>query len=672
MMRDGINQLEFKIMKKSIVMIATLAALSIVACQKEKEDLNEPVKGELTEITAKAGETVTKAYVDGLQVKWSASDVIAVADDSDNPVSFTLASGENTASGTFSGNLGGASLGNYAVYPYGPSTVFVINDAYVDYLSTWEYGKSEVPMYGINDGTGTYTFYNIGGAIQVTYSNIPTTTNTKSFVITETHTGGEAKYITGSVNIHDLDSTPSFDFSSLDGQVVTISDIPNDATDVTLVIPVPSGTGYNFRIELFETGEASPILGSVKTATNRTITANRILRFPTIKVNAAKGDVLWNENFVGCDDGSQPTSSTATVFNGGRATYNYGGATYTKIYTSALLGDAPELLIAKSTRSETWVVSNIPTGSWDELTLTYKANQNISITSSDVTVGDSTELDGTYTRTISDASGLTSFSLTFSMTTDSNARIDDILLIAGAPEPGITVATSTATSTGSATGTTATLNGSLTLINGASNANVTEAGFYYKISASGDDYTKVICASAPTSTTLFSYDVTGLTKDAEYTYYAYAVYDSGSEITGKATEKTFTPILSSKKTYTLVLTDSDFLATSYAANDGDHVFTAIATDSSTMEVTINTSNVMKSSGIQFKASGQGVMYNKTNLGSITSITTVETSGKSNVNTKNIGTEENPSTNSGSGGYFKLSKTGSGAANLASITIVFER
>lgn len=124
------------------------------------------------------------------------------------------------------------------------------------------------------------------------------------------------------------------------------------------------------------------------------------------------------------------------------------------------------------------------------------------------------------------------------------------------------------------------------------------------------------------------------------------------------------------KTYTLVLSASDFSIVSYSTNDGDHVFTATASDSSTMDVTINTSNVMQSTGIQFKKSNAGVMYNKTDLGTITSLTTVAKTGKEDVSTKNIGATQNPSSNAGEGGYFKLSSTKT--ANLESITIVFQK
>ena len=124
----------------------------------------------------------------------------------------------------------------------------------------------------------------------------------------------------------------------------------------------------------------------------------------------------------------------------------------------------------------------------------------------------------------------------------SDLIIDDVIVKPVAPAPSISVTTSAATATSSLDGTTATLNGSLALLYGAVNASVTEAGFYYKLTSAGA-YNKVTCASAPTSTTTFSYDLTSLTKGSEYTFYAYAIYDGGSEVTGETA--TFTPTQSS-------------------------------------------------------------------------------------------------------------------------------
>lgn len=127
------------------------------------------------------------------------------------------------------------------------------------------------------------------------------------------------------------------------------------------------------------------------------------------------------------------------------------------------------------------------------------------------------------------------------------------------------------------------------------------------------------------------------------------------------------------KTYTLVITGDDFAGTYYNGNPTEYTFTATATDNTTMPVVVTSINVMKQGGIQFKASG-GNFYNTTDLGKITSITREVATGKNDVNVVNIGATENPSSDSGagSGGFFKIQKTGNGAAVLSKITIVFEK
>ena len=287
-------------MKKSIVLITTLIALSMVACQKEEKN-KEPIKAvQLTSITAVAKNVDTKTFVDGFQVKWNAGDVIAVANEDEDMVEFTLESGENTASATFTGDLSGKALGTYAVYPRTTNSFVLGNDACVDYLDGWAYGKSEVPMYGVKDGSGAYTFYTIGGALQVTYTNVPAFA--KKFRLTETHTGAEAKPITGTATIEGMNSTPAVSLTTGGSEVVVTDLYPEGDNSVTVIIPVLAGTGYNFKVELLD-ADSNPIPGSAKTATNRTITANKITRFPSIALaSVTKGSIYTLTPVTGTSD----------------------------------------------------------------------------------------------------------------------------------------------------------------------------------------------------------------------------------------------------------------------------------------------------------------------------------------------------------------------------------
>ena len=152
--------------------------------------------------------------------------------------------------------------------------------------------------------------------------------------------------------------------------------------------------------------------------------------------NPLAGTVIWDEPFTGFSADDVPTakSSGATVYNSTVLTYACadGGGT-TKIYSANLAGGtSPELLVAKSGGSLT--VSNIPTAGQTELTLSYKANYALEISSgtSGVTIGDASVEGSTYTRTITisqSPSAVNNFSLAFTKSTTGNARLDDIHLV---------------------------------------------------------------------------------------------------------------------------------------------------------------------------------------------------------------------------------------------------
>lgn len=631
---------------KKLFTFATLAMVAIVACNKEINAPEENVvpedniiqteepKGDVTIIAQAPAET--KTMVDGLDVKWASGDHIAVLDEDGGIHDFSLDSGEGTTSGTFSGTLGGKNSLGYAIYPYSANADFDGSNITVDYPTTYTYDAVTVPMIGeegTGENVGKYAFSHIGGAFKIQYTNVPA--GATKFVFTSTTD------ITGTV-MYDLTDAI---VASNAGKEVTVTGLPSSST-LTFIIPVPVGS-YSFSVKLLDSSDAT-IVGSQKTVSSaKSVAKGHLVPLKAIKVKADKDEVLWSEDFTGCEDASQPSTSTSKAYWGNYASYAYDG-TYTKIYTTASLDSYPELLIAKSSRSETWVVSNIPSGAWTKLTLTYKANQNLDVSSSDVTVGDATydeitDKYGTYTRILTVPSTTSYFSLTFKMKTDSNARIDDISLSAGAPDPTITVTTSAATATSSLDGTTATLNGSLALLNDAVNASVTEAGFYYKLTSAGA-YTKVTCALAPTSTTTFSYDLTGLTKDSDYTYYAYAIYDGGSEITGKTTEKTFTP---TKDSGMADVAQQTFTFSSLGYSNAEEVSTIAGTSNcSIVFAKGSNSNAPKyyNSGTAVRTYGGNTITVTANTGyKITSITlTFGSSDGTNAITSSTGTYDNGS------------------------------
>ena len=127
------------------------------------------------------------------------------------------------------------------------------------------------------------------------------------------------------------------------------------------------------------------------------------------------------------------------------------------------------------------------------------------------------------------------------------------------------------------------------------------------------------------------------------------------------------------RTYTLVL-DADGMviidpsqSSAYNKYKGDQTFIAVADDdpSVTMPVTVNVVDVMTNSGnLQIKKS-TGTLYNKTDLGTITSISY---SGTNNIAHTYIGAEQNPDSE-GNGGFFRI--VNGSAVSYVTITIKFE-
>lgn len=122
-------------------------------------------------------------------------------------------------------------------------------------------------------------------------------------------------------------------------------------------------------------------------------------------------------------------------------------------------------------------------------------------------------------------------------------------------------------------------------------------------------------------------------------------------------------------TYSFTISPSDFTTGGYAANNGDHNFTATCTTdpTKTMVVTCTTNQVYQNSDkMQWKKS-EGYIYNKTNLGTIKSVTVNSTGG---TFTTNYGTTEHPTSGTTVGnGYFTV-KVGGATGYTTSIVVTF--
>ena len=138
--------------------------------------------------------------------------------------------------------------------------------------------------------------------------------------------------------------------------------------------------------------------------------------------------IIWEEDWSTAKKDQTPTDvNDKYTFGNGETTK---GAT--KIYTEALAGGvAPELLVAKSNG---YLTASIDLkGASGDMTLRYKTNKTIAVTSETegVKIGEATKSGNDYELTVNVPASVATLSLTFTSTTKSNARLDDIVLFQG-------------------------------------------------------------------------------------------------------------------------------------------------------------------------------------------------------------------------------------------------
>ena len=137
----------------------------------------------------------------------------------------------------------------------------------------------------------------------------------------------------------------------------------------------------------------------------------------------AQKETLWAENFSSYAANEVPAGGD----------YGYvckDGESSTKIFNEALAGgESPELLIAKSGGS--FSVSIPMNGKSGEMTLRFKANRTLSVTSDGATIGDKTNTGNDYTIPVTVAEGTASVTLQFDNTSSKNIRFDNAELFIG-------------------------------------------------------------------------------------------------------------------------------------------------------------------------------------------------------------------------------------------------
>ena len=137
----------------------------------------------------------------------------------------------------------------------------------------------------------------------------------------------------------------------------------------------------------------------------------------------AQKETLWAENFNSYAANDVPAGGD----------YGYAckdGESSTKVFIEAIAGgEAPELLISK--KGGSFSVTIPMKGKSGEMTLRFKANRTLSVTSDDATIGDKTNTGNDYTIPVIVAEGTASVTLKFDNTSSKNIRFDNAELFIG-------------------------------------------------------------------------------------------------------------------------------------------------------------------------------------------------------------------------------------------------
>ncbi len=640
-----------ELMKKIVYAIAALT-LIFTGCAKE---LDNSTKENFSKVRlhVKVADQLTKVSADNDgRYHWQAGDEITVFNHIDEPFTFSTEQGGsdvNFGATSWSGNLG-----NYAMYPASDDHVVSGNEILFNLPSSfaWAENSTNMPMLGKID-ENVATFKSVGGVLKLEVNNIPAGAEKLWFVSTNAR-------ITGDFEIADASISEPVIATTTELAVNDILEITFDySVDKVFYIPLPTGEISGFKVCFLDGSDNE--LFSKSTASSFTVYRNNLIVAPELKITVANGTSLFSVDFG--DYGASGTDWTkisgytvsdyATAGYEGRTGYGTNGSVTLSSTGSVILSN-PTSIYTGVTDGHLWFRSGydgaVETSDINLYGATGFTLNHTQATSGSICISEYSEDGGSSWKSLGSHSGAGDASYSASVsssvrsikirfrhenTNAKNARVDNIELIAGIPEPGVLVTTEAATGI-SATG--ATLNGSLDFVNGGVIGSVTEAGFVVKEGAGsyGAPITVSLGGSTNFSKTISCSD--GVT----YTFKAYAKYDGGSAVYGA--EESFVADDGGPKYITITKSTSNF-PTSYGTAN---TFTEYTLEDYKFKIQQGYYNSNKDTDcLQWRAagnsSGTGTIYNTQKYpGNIKSIVIVYNTKDSSKNfSLKIGSTENP-------------------------------
>ena len=660
-----------------ILFIAAIAGVAL-SCQKENNVIT-PEETPAVEISKEVGpnpnfvptksmtfvgttddeiNAETKTSLDGNHIMWAASEGIYLFDGT-APRAFTSDNGSEAATVNFEGSAVDAA-NYYSVYPSGKISTVGGKKVIATSIPTFQTAtantfapKANVAVaYATSDptGDGALQFKNIGAVVKFKIN----ASNTDVRKVRLDAIGGED--LSGAMNVT-FESDGSFNTASVHAKsescVILESDTDLNPANTYYMAVKPGTYADGFKITLIRENGS---FRSINNTASITLARNDLMDFGDLPAipswKSATVDIISfattgvSSGSSTYTDWSNKTLTSSAVYAGSSAGQNDAIQIRSKngdsgVYTTASGGQLAKVCVE-------WNSNTL-----DGRTLEIYGKKSAYTVASDLFDG---EKQGTLLGTIVKG---TSTELTISgdytfvgMKSNDGALFMDIISVYwGDVAPVDPDKTTQETSIESVSSTTVPLEGASATFNVVSNGPWTIA--------SNQTYATVSVSETDVVTVTFDNLGSGQ-RDATITVTPAQGTPQSVTITQKDVPLT--------KLYTLTINTSNFAklttGSGYTPYNGDHVFTATAEDDSELSVTINSNQVMvQSSNIQFQKNA-GVLYNKTDLGTITSISSVTSV------TNTIGTTQNPSSGS-EGGYFKMA-CGNSTATTSSITIKFRK
>lgn len=267
-------------MKKTMIFATAIAAMVLAGCQKEQQQA--PVQEEYTTLQFGLGDATKTTHTAAVQLVWAEGDAISV-DTPSGFKTFSLISGEGTASGTFRINETVTVNENAtAIYPAALAPAWSDDKLQLTLPDSfaWSAHSVQAPMISWVNNAYPY-FHLLGGLIKLDVYNVPSSATKLVFTTDGQNVSGDFV----------MNGSSAIETSAGTNNTVTITFTAGTAANMTFFVPVPAGTYTNCTFSLKSDSEA---LKTVKAA-SITVAKDQLYFAPALNCDGSAAVTLVSD-----------------------------------------------------------------------------------------------------------------------------------------------------------------------------------------------------------------------------------------------------------------------------------------------------------------------------------------------------------------------------------------